>query len=231
MSEAPVKPSADSRRTRSESTRHALMRAAERLVAEAGMENLSIKEIIAVAGQKNESALQYHFKNLTGLLSAIHTERSEQVRAKRAALLAGVLNVSTQPTLRQLCMVMVGPTFQLARADAEFRTYVKAFGHELAVSDASPLAAVSTKGGGGASGHETGALLREVLPHLDESQYRWRMEASIMLCSASMNHQAKQKNAFRGRQSDLFLHNLVDALVGLLSAPISAETQAMKHTP
>jgi hypothetical protein len=46
-----------------------------------------------------------------------------------------------------------------------------------------------------------------------------------------MNHQAKQKNAFRGRQSDLFLHNLVDALVGLLSAPISAETQAMKHTP
>jgi hypothetical protein len=28
------------------------MRAAERLVAEGGMENLSIKEIIAVAGQK-----------------------------------------------------------------------------------------------------------------------------------------------------------------------------------
>ena len=124
---------------------------------------------------------------------------------------------------------MVEPTFQLARANVEFRRYIKAFGHKLAVSDASPLQAVSTKGGGGASGQQTGALLRKVLPHLDEEAYRRRMEAAIMLCSASMYHQARQSNAFRGHQSDLFLHNLIDALVGLLSAPVSPETQALKN--
>jgi len=229
MQEIAVKPPTDSRRARSEATKNALMRAAEKLVAEGGMENLSIKQIVSVAGQKNESALQYHFKNLTGLMDAIHTERSEQVQAKRAANLAEILKISSEPSLRQLCLLMVEPTFQLARADVEFRRYVKAFGHELAISDSSPLKVVSTKGGGGASGQETGALLRKVLPHLDEEDYRRRMEAAIRLCSASMYHQARQKNAFRGHQSDLFLQNLIDALIGLLSAPISPETQALKQ--
>ena len=229
MSESALKPSTDNRRARSEATKNALMRAAEKLVSEGGMENLSIRAIVAAAEQKNESALQYHFKNLTGLLDAIHTERSEQVQAKRAISLARTLEISSQPSLRQLCLLMVEPTFELARADVEFQRYVKAFGHELAISDSSPLEIVSTKGGGGASGQETGALLRKVLPHLDEEDYRRRMEAAIRLCSASMHHQAKQKNAFRGQQADLFLNNLVDALVGLLSAPVSPETLALKN--
>jgi len=229
MQEIATKPSGDSRRARSEATRNALMRAAEKLIAEGGMENLSIKQIVAAAGQKNESALQYHFTNLTGLLGAIHAERSAQVQAGRAASLAAVLKISPQPSLRQLCLLMVEPTFMLARNDPEFRRYVKAFGHELAVTDASPLKIVSTQGGGGASGQETGTLLRKVLGHLEDNDFYTRMEAAIRLCSASMHHQAKQKHAFRGHQSDLFLHHLVDALVGLLSAPISPETLALKQ--
>ena len=205
------------------------MRAAEMLIAQGGVENVSIREIVAAAGQKNESALQYHFKNLTGLLDAIHTERSEQVQTKRAECLATLLEKSSEPSLRQLCTLMVEPTFLLARASVEFRRYIKAFGHELAISDSSPLKTVSTKGGGGTSGQQTGVLLRKVLPHLDEETYRRRMEAAIMLCSASMYRQARQKNAFRGHQSDLFLHNLLDAMVGLLSASVSPETQALKN--
>jgi len=227
MPEIEVKPATDSRRARSDATKSALMRAAEKLVAQGGMENLSIRKIVAVAGQKNESALQYHFKNLTGLLDAIHIQRSEQIQAKRAINLAVTLKNSNEPSLRQLCLLMVEPTFQLAREDVGFRRYVKAFGHELAISDASPLAVASTKGGGGVSGQQTGVLLRKVLSHLDEEGYRRRMEAAIRLVSASMHHQARQKKPFRGPQSDLFLHSLIDALVGLLNAPISPETQAI----
>lgn len=224
-----MKVSTDNRRARSEATQNALMRAAERLIADRGMENLSIKEIVAIAGQKNESALQYHFKNLTGLLNSIHAVRSAQIQAKRTESLAQTLKVSSEPSLRQLCKLMVEPIFQLARADVGFRRYIKAFGHELAISEASPLAAASNNGAGGASGREIGTLLRKILPHLDADDYRRRMDAAIMLCSVSMYHQARLKNAFRGHQSDLFLHNLVDALVGLLSAPISDQTQTLKQ--
>lgn len=205
------------------------MRAAEKLIADGGVENVSIREIVAAAGQKNESALQYHFKNLTGLLGAIHAERSAQVQEKRTELLAATLERKPKPSLRELCILMVEPTFQLARSTVEFRRYIKAFGHELALTESSPLKIVSSKGGGGQSGQQIGLLLRKALPHLDEDDYRRRMEAAVMLCSASMYRQARQKNAFRGQQSELFLHNLVDALVGLLSASVSAETAALKR--
>jgi AcrR family transcriptional regulator len=217
----------DSRRARSDATQTALKRAAEKLIAERGMENVSIRDIVSVAGQKNESALQYHFKNFSGLLSAIREERSIETQAKRADLLEALLAHSPEPTLRQICMLMVQPAFELARTNIDFRRYIKAFGHELMLADTSPLAQVDKHGGGGPSGREIANLLKKALPHLDADTYRRRMEAAVRLCSASMYHQARQKNAFRGDQAELFLRHLIDALVGLLSAPVSEETLAV----
>lgn len=228
MKSARAKP-ADSRRARSEATKHALMRAAEKLIAENGVENVSIREIVAAADQKNESALQYHFKNLSGLLSAIRTERAEQVRDKRAEQLDALLAEQQDPTLRQLCTLMVEPTFQLARSKLEFRRYIRAFGTELAHVSTSPLRAISGHGGGGESGERLGMLLRQALPHLDEKDYRRRMESAVLLCTSAMYHHANQKSAFRSDQSDLFLNALIDALCGLLGAPVSAETKAYKR--
>ena len=54
--------SLDQRASRGDATRQALMRA-ERLFAEKGGTNVTIHEIVETAGQKNESALQYHFKS------------------------------------------------------------------------------------------------------------------------------------------------------------------------
>ena len=217
----------DSRRARSQTTKNALMRAAEKLVAEQGVENISIREIVACAGQKNESALQYHFKNLSGLLHAIHQQRSAQVQARRADLLARTLAQTSKPSLRQLCTMMIEPAFLLARSDGDFRNYIKAFGHELALAETSPLDLAHSQGGGGASGEQVGHLLKATLPDLNTADYQRRMEAAVMLCSVSMYRQARQKNAFRGKHSDLFFHSLVDALVGLLSAPVSSETKSL----
>ena len=215
---------ADNRRARGATTKNALMRAAEQLIAERGMENTSIREIVAAANQKNESALQYHFKNLSGLLDAIRDERSLQVQALRAEALAELPDNVT-PDLRTLCSLMVTPTFELARNNPEFRNYIKAFGHQAALSGPSPLRTVSQKGAGGESGARLGTLLREALPHLSNDAFRRRMEAAVMLCSAQMYHEARNRNAFRGKHADLTLNSLIDALVGLLDAPVSEETQ------
>ena len=42
-----------------------------------------------------------------------------------------------------------------------------------------------------------------------------------------MGFHARQPNAFRGDDADLFVSNLLDAMVGLLSAPISDETREL----
>ena len=65
----------DHRRTRSDATKRGLMGAAERLIADKGIENVTIRQIVSAAGQKNQSALQYHFQSMQGLIEALRNER------------------------------------------------------------------------------------------------------------------------------------------------------------
>ena len=201
------------------------MRAAEKLIAAKGIENVTIREIVVAAGQKNESALQYHFRNRQGLIDALRRERAAEVRKRRAAMLESLLRESPEPSLRQIADLMVRPMLELARTKPEFRRYARAFSPELTLAETSALSMARKGEGGGAGGEQIGALLRARLPHLGEAAYCRRMDAALRLAAAAISHQARQKNAFRGLQADLFFHSLIDALVGLLGAPESDATR------
>ena len=203
------------------------MRAAEKLVAERGIEKVTIRLILDEAGQRNTSALQYHFGTLQGLINALHTQRSVEVQEKRAALLDTLLETTSHPSLRQLCALMIQPPFELARRNVGYRRYVKAFGHELAVMEASALTRVAQQGGGGDSGVRLRRLLREKLDHLNDDAFRRRMEMAVRLCASAMSQQARAPGAFRGIQADLFLAGLIDGLSGLLGAEESETTRAI----
>ena len=49
--------------SRGDETRQKIIDAAEALMAERGVEAVSINEIVKAAGQRNPSALNYHFGN------------------------------------------------------------------------------------------------------------------------------------------------------------------------
>lgn len=209
---------------RREATQTALMRSVECLAAEKGLENISIRDILAHAGQKNESALQYHFKNLSGLLKALRTARTQEVAARRQQYLEALLAETPELDLRQICEVMVMPAYHLAKTSTTFKTYIQAFGHELMTADREHLEAYTQSLG--SSAFETGVLLQKALPHLDRATYRTRVEHALRFISAAMNQQAQQPRAFKGKSADIFIQNLIDALEGLLKAPMSAETRA-----
>jgi AcrR family transcriptional regulator len=213
-------------KARSLTTQRALMDAAEKLIARQGPHNVSIKDIVQEAGQKNESALQYHFKNLQGLIDALHRRRHVQTHEQRAELLESLLEKTDKPSLRDLCELMVIPTYSLAQADRGYRSYIAAFGHEIALADESAYSRVSKTGGGGESGQQTGELLRRALPHLDEKAFRARMDLAVRMSSAAMSQHARNKHRTRGAEAEFFISNLIDALEGLLSAPVSASTKA-----
>lgn len=69
-------------------TRHALIVAGERLFAERGMHGVSLREIGAEAGQRNNNVTQYHFGSKEGLVVAIFEHRSAEVNTRRLELLA-----------------------------------------------------------------------------------------------------------------------------------------------
>lgn len=63
--------------------------AAERLFVEAGF-GASLREIAVAAGQRNHSAVQYHFGDRAGLVDALYRYRMVPLNARRAELMAGI---------------------------------------------------------------------------------------------------------------------------------------------
>lgn len=64
---------------RTAGTRDAIMKAAERLFAEHGLSAVSSRQISEAAGQRNVTAVSYHFGSRTELVRAIMTRHGEQV--------------------------------------------------------------------------------------------------------------------------------------------------------
>ena len=56
-----------------------LIETAERLFAEKGIDNVSLREINRAAGQKNVAALHYHFGTRESLLEALFENRMSGV--------------------------------------------------------------------------------------------------------------------------------------------------------
>ena len=161
------------------------MRAAERLIAKHGIENISIRSIVAEAGQKNESALQYHFSNLTGLIEAIQAERFELIKRQRESMTEALLRYSPTPTLQQLCDLMVMPVVHLARQDEEFLFFIRAFSSLPLMTEASPWSLINSLANGAPTDHAMVTMLRERLPHLDRQAFHHRMDAAVRRRSMS----------------------------------------------
>jgi AcrR family transcriptional regulator len=89
-------------------TRSQLMAAAERLFAERGVDGVSLNEINRDAGQRNASALQYHFSDRAGLLRAVIDKHGRDVDARRDVLLSQYRDSGSED-LRALAAVLVLP--------------------------------------------------------------------------------------------------------------------------
>lgn len=113
---------------RTDTTRAAILGAAERLFAERGVSAVPLREISAAAAQRNHSATQYHFGTREGLVDAIIESRSPEVDSRRRALL-DELDAADQPggsdaptaeeRVRRLVEIVVRPWAECLLAAAE----------------------------------------------------------------------------------------------------------------
>lgn len=106
---------------RADATRIALIEAAERLIAEKGLADVSTREILQEAGQRNQSALQYHFGSKKGLISATINERTTQIDQVRQKMLD---DAGDDPSLKQLFEVLIVPLGQLMKDKAAGANYL-----------------------------------------------------------------------------------------------------------
>lgn len=106
---------------RADATRAALIQAAERLIAKKGLADVSTREILQEAGQRNQSALQYHFGSKSGLIGATINERTKQIDRRRQDMLAAI---DGEPTPRQLFEALIVPLGELMGDTAAGSNYV-----------------------------------------------------------------------------------------------------------
>jgi AcrR family transcriptional regulator len=87
-----------------------LLQAAERLFARDGVENVALTQIVAQAGQKNRSALHYHFGSRSGVLTAVLNQRLAPINARREAMMAALPGF---PTVAEVLRAEIAPLAQV----------------------------------------------------------------------------------------------------------------------
>ena len=203
------------------STRHRLLRAAERLFAEDGIGPTSTRAILREAEQRNESALQYHFGGREGLVQALYAERGAEVNEERQLMFEELEEKSTH-SLRDLCSVALMPPVRIARRDPEFARFLKIVG-ELVFMPNAKLRAGRVK-----NDLETvervSKLLRSKL-ELPKALVARRLEMMDRMAALFLAQRARAGESFAGAEADLFFETTLDAMVALLCGPISDETE------
>lgn len=205
-------------------TRTALMRAAERLFAERGVQAASLREITRAAGQRNTTALQYHFTNREGLLKAVLIRHGHDIGAHRNTLLDHY-ELTGRNELRALASALVLPLIAKLSDPDGGREFLQIAAELLNVTNRSvepgePVALVL--------GDPAGSLARWVdlveplLPPGAVGPPLHRRFAAIHFAHLELSRRAKDEPR---DDHTLFTHYLTDLVTAVLAAPVSDETK------
>ena len=193
-------------------TRERLLAEARRLFATQGVFQTTSREIVEAAGQRNVSALTYHFGSREGVLRAILLGFDEVLDAERGQLLA---RIGEDASTRDLVAALLVP-YARPLATVEGRDYLRIVAQ---LAERFPEWRDATL---------TGPYLRRILGILERRPKelrpairRERVVSAITLMTAAMGERARLlAERRRGRLDDAtFLANLADMLVGVLEAP------------
>lgn len=212
---------------RSAATRAKLIAVAERLFAQRGIEAVSLNEINRAAGQRNSNACQYHFGSKHGLLQAIRDKHVMMIVARRNDMLDR-LEANGQYDLREVVRAFIYPVAQQMCEPDGGKEFVR-INAQLVVPHALEVQE------GGAPLHTPGkdrlarVLRRAIADYkLPEPIVQQRLLLAAMLLFHGLADHSRMLEAVRQNDpsvdTDLFVHDLEDSIVALLSAPLSENT-------
>jgi AcrR family transcriptional regulator len=203
----------------SPSTRDLLVDAAARLFAERGVDNVPIAEIVRAAGQRNTSAIHYHFGSRDEVLRAVLARHVPELAQRRFALLE-LARARPAREARAAADAIVRPVTEFAQGGWRQRAYLQ-IGSELAGSldRASPEIRELLQQ---TAGHEAWDLLHERCPKIPSHLWRLRQDLCIVFIGRAAADRARHLDLGGTRHvlsDDHFVDNLVEMLLGAMKAP------------
>lgn len=198
-------------------TRSRLIRAGERLFAEHGIGGVSLREITRAAGQRNATALQYHFEDRRGLVRAILARHNLDVEAERHGMLDD-LEARSGVSAREWVQALVMPAAaKLADRDGG-RDYLRMMAELMNRPD--PKFDRQSLQDVRSSVNRWRKLMAPLMPELAVDRLHRRFIALRIMYFEL----ARRAESSRRRDDRLFASHLVDMITAILISPVSEET-------
>lgn len=201
-------------------TREKLIRAAERLMAERGVDTVTFAEITKAAGQRNNSAVPYYFGDRLGLIRAVLEKHTEPIAAHRAGLLDAL---GPEPGLRAAVVALVEPVAHRVQHAEGGDDYVRILAHLVSHPDLDPA---EVGAGSTPVNRRMNRVLVAAVPPLPRSLLTLRLDLVVSLLFHGLAGQARMlaDGDVGERRKQLFVENLVDTIEATLAAPPSPVT-------
>jgi len=193
-----------------------LVEAARDLFAARGIEGASLREITRASGQANTSALQYHFGDRGSLLDAVLEPHQAKVDAHRASLLEELVHHVTAD-LRDLASILVRPSAAMLQVEGG-KAYLQIMAELIRDPERFGRDRFGLRGSLGRWALAAKRRMPETVSPLH------RRFAAMQLCFSELARRASTK---RRTDHRLFVSDLIDLTTGLLSAPVSKETEKL----
>lgn len=200
--------------------RELLLRTAERLYGERGLNGVSLREIGREAGQRNVSAVRYHFGSREGMIEAIFERRMSMLDQRRVELLDALESTGESNDLAAIIGCFLAPLVELLRRDEDASQYVRfltemILSREFRVGDY-----VEGKYDHGTRrGYQ---LIEAVLPNVPPRILKQRVVIAMHGATFSLaDIEAERVHRGVAFDADRAVCNVVDMLMGSLTAPVS----------
>jgi AcrR family transcriptional regulator len=203
-------------------TKARLVREAERLFARRGVWQVTVREITQAAGQRNVSALNYHFGSREGILDAILVRHGDPTDAARGEHLAAVGRDASSRDLMAALVVPYASHLGTPEGRDYLRIVAQLTGQFSTWRDANP--------GVGPWLIEILGILEERPAEVPAGLRRERVVEVIMLMTSALSERARAIESGRALELDepTFVANLTDVLVGILEAPVRGPLPALR---
>ena len=199
------------------STRDKLLDAAARLYAERGIDNVSIAEVVRAAGQRNASAVHYHFGNRDEVLRELLARHIPAIAERRLELIE---KAKAHPDdARTAAEAIVRPITEFAQRGWRERAYLQ-IGWEVGANlDRVPaeIRELLTQ----TAGYAAWDLLRERCQSVPDDLWDERQSLCIGFVGTAAANRARMLD--QGGQhpvlsDDRFVDNLIDMVIGAMTA-------------
>lgn len=199
------------------STRDRLINAAERLLAQRGVDAASLREITREAGARNAVAIQYHFGDRAGLIGAVLAKHLPPIEAYRHELL-DAYEAEQPPGIRPLAAALVRPYAIKLTDRSGGPEFLQVYAGLLNRPD--PVIEPAGLHDPGSSVYRWRLL---VDPLLDDNAVRLHRRFTAM--SHTITELGRRARDERRRDHQLFTSYLIDNVAAILGAETSDETR------